>query len=102
VRPIHLARVDKARPVVILTRESVRPYRTRVTVAPITSTVWGLSSEVPVGPANGLDDDSVINVDNVATIDRDSIGRLVGYLTAEQERQLAAAIAAAFDLQLTG
>lgn len=99
MRPIHLARVDKVRPVVILTREAVRPYRSRVTVAPITSTVWGLSSEVPVGPDNGLEAESVINVDNVATIDQESIGKLVGHLSDEQEHQLAAVIAAAFDLQ---
>jgi mRNA interferase MazF len=98
MRPIHLARVDKVRPVVLLTREAVRPYRSRVTVAPITSTVRGLSSEVPVGPANGIETASVINVDNIATIDRDSLGRLVGHLSDHQEHQLAAAISAAFDL----
>lgn len=53
MRPIHMARVDKLRPVVILTREIVRPSRSRVTVAPISSTVWGLASEVEVGPGNG-------------------------------------------------
>jgi len=50
MRPIHSARLDKTRPVLVLTREVVRPHLSRVTVAPITSTVRGLSTEVPVGP----------------------------------------------------
>ena len=54
MRSIHLARLDKTRPVLILTRELVRPYLSRVTVAPITGTVRGLSTELPVGRRNGL------------------------------------------------
>jgi mRNA interferase MazF len=46
VRPIHAAELDKARPVVVLTRELVRPHLARVTVAPITTTIRGLSTEV--------------------------------------------------------
>ncbi len=39
MRPIHLAQLDKTRPVLVLTRELVRPHLSRVTVAPITSTI---------------------------------------------------------------
>ncbi|MGF2943663.1 type II toxin-antitoxin system toxin endoribonuclease MazF3, partial [Mycobacterium sp. Lab-001] len=46
MRPIHIAQLDKARPVLILTREVVRPHLTNVTVAPITTTVRGLATEV--------------------------------------------------------
>ncbi|WP_199912528.1 MULTISPECIES: hypothetical protein [unclassified Actinomyces] len=53
---------------------------TKVTVAPITSTVKGLSSEVPVGPAQGLDHPGAISLDNVLTIPTASLGRIVGYL----------------------
>jgi mRNA interferase MazF len=100
MRPIHLASLDKARPVLILTREAVRPYRALITVAPITSTVRGLSTEVPVGRANGLDHDSVVACDNVTTIPSASIGRRLGYLLERQEHQLAEAIIAAYDLDL--
>jgi mRNA interferase MazF len=100
MRPIHLASLDKVRPVLILTREAVRPYRVSVTVAPVTSTVRGLSTEVPVGRANGLDHDSVIACDNVTTIPSASIGRHLGYLLETQERQLAEAIVAAYDLDV--
>ncbi len=98
MRPIHLARLDKARPVLVLTRDAVRPYLSRVTVAPITSTVRGLSTEVPVGPNNGLDHADVVNCDNIVTVPVETLGRQVGFLLAEQEESLTTAIIAAFDL----
>lgn len=53
MHPIWLARLDTTRPVLVLTREEVRAVRQLVTVAPITSTVRGLRSEVLVGQRNG-------------------------------------------------
>ncbi|QMW66570.1 type II toxin-antitoxin system PemK/MazF family toxin [Mumia sp. ZJ1417] len=100
MRPIHVARLDKARPVLVLTREVVRPYLNRVTVAPITSTIRGLSTEVPVGPINGLDRDSVVSCDNIVTVPVESVGRQLGFLLESQEGDLAHAIRAAFDLDL--
>ncbi|TFD62761.1 type II toxin-antitoxin system PemK/MazF family toxin [Cryobacterium suzukii] len=98
MRAIHIAHLDKARPVLVLTRELVRPHLTRVTVAPITSTVRGLSTEVAVGQANGLDQDCVVSCDNVVTIPVASLGRQIGFLLPTQEAQLSAAIQTAFDL----
>lgn len=98
MRPIHTARLDKARPVVVLTRELVRPHMARVTVAPVTSTVRGLSTEIPVGPANGLDHGCVISCDNIVTVPKSALGRQIGYLLPAQEAALTAAIHAAFDL----
>jgi len=100
MRPIHTARLDKTRPVLILTRELVRPHLSRVTVAPITSTVRGLSTEVPVGAANGLDHECVISCDNIVTVPTSALGRQLGYLLPTQELELTAAIHAAFDLDL--
>ena len=99
MRPIYLARLEKARPVLVLTREIVRPHLRRVTVAPITSTVRGLSTEVVVGGRNGLDYDCVVNLDNILTIPVIDLGRQLGFLHADQERALSAAIVAAFDLE---
>jgi mRNA interferase MazF len=98
VRPIHLVRLDTTRPALILTREAVRPHLTRVTVAPITSRIRGLTVEVPVGRSNGLDQDSVINCDNIVTVPTSAVGRQVGLLWSEQEPQLSGAIRAAFEL----
>jgi mRNA interferase MazF len=98
MRPIHAARLDKARPVVILTRELVRPHLDRVTVAPVTTTIRGLSTEVPLGPANGLDHPCVISCDNIVTVPKSALGRQIGFLLPAQEAALTAAIHAAFDL----
>jgi mRNA interferase MazF len=98
MRPIHIAQLDKARPVLILTRELVRPHLTRVTVAPVTSTIRGLSTEVLVGPSNGLDYDSVVSCDNIVTVPTSTLGRHIGYLLPHQEAELAEAICSAFDL----
>jgi mRNA interferase MazF len=98
MRPIHTARLDKARPVLILTRELVRPHLTTVTVAPITTTVRGLSTEVPVDAANGLSAPSVVSCDNITTIPTDAVGERIGVLLDRQERALSDAIQAAFDL----
>ncbi len=98
MRPIHIAQLDKARPVLVLTRELVRPHLTRVTVAPITSTSRGLSTEVPVGPANGLEAPCVVSCDNIVTVPASALGRQVGALLPAQEAALTDAVHAAFDL----
>jgi mRNA interferase MazF len=98
MRPIQVARLDKARPVLILTRELVRPHLATVTVAPITTTIRGLSTEVPVDAANGLAVPSVVSCDNITTIPADALGAQIGVLFDRQEPQLSKAIQAAFDL----
>ena len=98
MRPIHLVRLDKTRPALILTREIVRPYLSRATVAPITSRVRGLTVEVLVGPSNGLDQESVINCDNIVTVPTSAVGRQIGFLWSEQEPRLSEAIRIAFDV----
>lgn len=98
MRPIHAAHLDKARPVLVLTRELVRPHLARVTVAPITTTARGLSTEVRVGRANGLAADSVVNCDNIVTVPVAALGPRIGIFLAAQEHALTEAIRAAFDL----
>lgn len=100
MRPIHVAQLEKARPVLVLTREMVRPHLTSVTVAPITTVVRGLSTEVPVDRTNGLDGPAVVTCDNIRTIPVATLGRQIGALLDHQEPALAVAIAAAFDLDL--
>jgi mRNA interferase MazF len=70
----------------------------RVTVAPITTTVRGLSTEIPVGPANGLDQACVVSCDNIVTVLKSALGPQIGYLLPTQETALTEAIHAAFDL----
>ena len=98
MRPIHVAHLDKARPVLVLTRELVRPHLNTLTVAPITTTIRGLSTEVPVDAANGLAEPSVVSCDNITTIPANALGAQIGVLLGPQERALSGAIQAAFDL----
>ncbi|OFT20358.1 type II toxin-antitoxin system PemK/MazF family toxin [Dermabacter sp. HMSC08H10] len=98
MREICLAKLDKTRPVLVLTREAARSAMTKVTVAPITSTVKGLSSEVELGEHNGLDHRCAASVDNTVTIPVSLLGRAIGFLQPDQERALANAVIMAFDL----
>lgn len=100
MREIRLVRLDKTRPALILTRDAARGAMTKVTVAPISTTIKGLSSEVRVGPENGLDQDCVISLDNVLTVPVSTLGRTIGYLRVEQEAQLARAVVLAYDLDV--
>lgn len=100
MREICLVRLDKTRPALVLTRDAARGAMTKVTVAPVTTTVKGLSSELLVGPANGLEHDCAVSLDNVVTVPVGSLGRTVGYLLDEQEAELARAVVLAYDLDL--
>lgn len=99
MRPIHTADLDKRRPVLVLTRELVRPAMSRVTVAPITTRVRGLSTEVAVGADNGLAEEGVVSCDNIVTIPTSALGSVIGYLLPKQEPLLTNAIMAAFELE---
>jgi mRNA interferase MazF len=99
MRPIHVARLDKPRPVLVLTREIVRPHMNTVTVAPITTTIRGLSTEVPVGTANGLNEGGVVACDHITTIPARLLGSQIGRLVDGQEAAITEAIHAAFDLE---
>jgi len=101
MRPIHIAFLDKPRPAVILTRELLFGRMRKVTIAPITTRVRGLATEVLLGPANGLDRDCVVSCDNVMTVELTEIGERIGSLLPHQEQELASAISIAFDLTPT-
>ena len=102
MRPINLALFgSQAGAVRVLMRPDRRSaWPARVTVAGITSTVHGLRTEVPVGPENGLNHGSVVNVADIQTIRQMDLGRHVGYLFPRGEPALTAAVAAAFGLDL--
>lgn len=98
MRPIHLARLDKSRPVLVLTRELVRPHLSTVTVVPITTTMRGLSTEVLLGGENGLEERCVAACDHITTIPVAALGSQIGRFLDHQETPLTDAIRAAFDL----
>lgn len=71
------------RPVLVLTREDMIPRLNTVTVAPLTSTVRGVPSEVVVGPEVGLERPSAINLHHVATVPRAGLRAYVGSVPPE-------------------
>jgi mRNA interferase MazF len=75
---------EKIRPVVILTRRHVASLLRRVLVAPITTTVRGISTEVHVGENEGLRDGSVVNFDNAYLLDVDLLLEQIGVVEPER------------------
>lgn len=98
MRPIAWAKLDKRRPVLVLTREVMVGRMSTVTVAPITSTIHGIATEVLVGPHNGLDRESAIKCDQIVSIPMNRLHERCGWLLEAQELALHEAIQAAFDL----
>jgi mRNA interferase MazF len=72
--------VGGRRPAVIVSRDTLIPLLTAITVVGITSTVRGLRTEVPVGPGHGLDRDSALNCNHLATLPKARFGRYRGRL----------------------
>jgi mRNA interferase MazF len=79
---------DKKRPVVILTRNSAIEYLGEITVAPITSTIRDIPSEVVLGKAEGMKKDCAINLDHVQTVSKGKIGSLITELNSSKLKQL--------------
>jgi len=86
---------DKRRPVVILTRQSVLPLLRTAVVAPVTSTIRGLPSEVPVGLDEGLKERSVVNLDWIQTVEQRLLTHYVGSLGEDRMAEVCRALASA-------
>ena len=93
---------DKRRPVLILTRNSAISFLTGITIAPITSTVRDIPTEVFLTP----EDDGVlapcsVNLDNVQTVPKHKLGALITTLSTEQMAQVERALAFALGMPRT-
>lgn len=87
-----------ARPVLVVTRQVAIPVLSSVTVAPITSTVRGIASEVPLSSEHGLSHPSVANCDNLLTLSKSRLAKRRGSLSFEDAARLDEALR--FALQL--
>jgi mRNA interferase MazF len=84
---------DKRRPVLILTRNSAIPFLTGITVAPLTTTIRGIPSEVMLThDEDGVSADCVVNVDNLQTIQKVNLGTYITHLSLERMREVRAAV----------
>ncbi|MGA2275719.1 MAG: type II toxin-antitoxin system PemK/MazF family toxin [Bryobacteraceae bacterium] len=93
VRLCRFAPPDKQRPVLVLTRDSVIGHLATVTIAPITSTIRGVPSEVILDIDDGVKSRCAVNLHNAVTIAQARLGRRVGALSAERMREVCAALA---------
>lgn len=88
------------RPVVVLSRDAAIPRLRRALVAPCTTTIRGLPSEVVLEPANDpVGRRSAVNLDSVESV---SVGVLVerlGRLSDMRMREICAALAVAVDCE---
>ena len=90
---IWLAEVGtKRRPVLVLTRSAVLDVRTLVTVAEITTSIRGLSTEVPLGERIELDRPSVVNCDGLHTVTQASLTEHIGNAGDEVMAKVCAAV----------
>ncbi|UCE56394.1 MAG: type II toxin-antitoxin system PemK/MazF family toxin [Desulfobacterales bacterium] len=89
---------DKKRPVLILTRDSILEYLGEATVAPITSTVRDIPSEVFLSKQDGMTKDCAINFDHIQTVSKGKIGSLITALSPDKLEQVYEAIQFALDL----
>jgi mRNA interferase MazF len=89
---------DNKRPVVILTRNSILEYMNEVTVAPITSTVRDIPSEVFLSKQDGMHSDCAINCDHIQTVSKSKIGSVITTLSNEKMIELHKAIGFALSL----
>ena len=92
VRWYRFAKPDKRRPVVILTRDSILEYLGEVTVAPVTTTVRGIPSEVLIGEPDGLPRASAINLDHLQTVSRGRLEGLIATLSSGKLREVRTAL----------
>ncbi|MCK8601861.1 type II toxin-antitoxin system PemK/MazF family toxin [Desulfoferrobacter suflitae] len=98
IRWYKFAAPDKKRPVLILTRDSVLEYLGEVTVAPITSTVREIPSEVFLSKADGMLRECSVNCDHLQTVSKDKIGPLITSLPPAKMVDVGRAISFALDL----
>ena len=92
IRWYQFKKPDKKRPVLILTRTSALEYLGEVTVAPITSTIRNIPTEVLLSSAEGMKKDCAINLDHLQTVSQGRIGALITTLSSEKWQEIEKAL----------
>jgi len=89
---------DKKRPVVILTRNSILEYLGEVTIAPVTSTIRDIPSEVLLSRLDGMHNDCAVNCDHIQTVAKSNVGSMITSLSKEKLSEVRDAINFALNL----
>jgi mRNA interferase MazF len=98
VRWYKFTNPDKKRPVVILTRNSILEYLGEVTIAPVTSTIRDIPSEVLLFRRDGMHNDCAINCDHIQTVSKSKVGSMITSLSKEKLNEIRDAITFALNL----
>lgn len=98
IRWYKFAAPDKKRPVLILTRDSVLEYLGEVTVAPITTAVRDIPSEVFLSTGDGVPKNCAVNCDHLQTVSKGKIGPLITSLPRTKMVAVGRAIRFALDI----
>ena len=89
---------DKKRPILILTRDSILDYLGEMTVAPVTSTIRDIPSEVFLSQEDGVKKDCVVNLDHIQTVSKKKIGARLTSLSRNKMKSVGEAIRFALDI----
>ena len=92
VRLYSFAAPDKKRPVVVLTRNSALEYLSTVTVAPVTTTIRGVPSEVVLNEDDGMKAACAVNLHNAITVSQERLGKRVAQLSSARMREVCGAL----------
>lgn len=92
IRLYQFAPPDKRRPVVVLTRDSAIGYLSTVTVAPVTSTIRGVPSEVLLDEHDGMKTQCAINLHNAVTVAQQHLGRRLAQLSPRRLDEICGAL----------
>lgn len=92
VRLYQFTPPDKSRPVVVLTRDSALAYLSTATVAPITSTIRGVPSEVILTEEDGMKAVCAVNLHNAVTVSQSRLGKRVAQLSWSRLREICTAL----------
>ncbi len=87
---------DKRRPVLILTRNSLIPKLNAITIAPITSTIRNVETEVLLTEADGMNEDCVINLTGIQTVEKSKLGSHITHLSPDLMNEVRQAIEIVF------
>ena len=83
---------DKKRPALVLTRNSAIAYVSTVTVAPVTSTIRGVPSEVVLNEKDGMKFPCAVNLHSAVTVSQQHLGKRVAQLSSTRMNEVCAAL----------
>lgn len=92
VRWYRFLQPNKRRPVLILTRDSALDVLGDVTVAPITSTIRDIPTEVLLDGMDGMSRECAVNLDHIQTVPQEKIGALITKLAPARMEHVRSAL----------